>query len=270
MPDENQSASMYDTQYGGDESEAHRAVRAEAFGEDLGQTSWITAEECDQLGAMVAPRRGGRLLEVACGAGGAGIRLAQGFDLSVVGVDVNAAGVRAATRRAAAAGMGERARFLEVDANAALPFAEESFDCVFCNDAINHLADRAAVLRDWRRVLKAGGRCLFTDPVVVTGLVSNEELAARSSIGFFLFSTAEANRAALERAGFRVEQVVDLTEGVARTSARWREARARHREAVVKVEGAEAFEDLQRFLGVVHRLSSEGRLSRMGFVGVAV
>jgi hypothetical protein len=32
-------------------------------------------------------------------------------------------------------------------------------------------------------ILKPGGRAIFTDPVVVTGPVTNEELAARSSIG---------------------------------------------------------------------------------------
>ena len=40
---------LYDSHYGKIETEVYRAVRVEAFGEDLGQTSWITAAECDEF-----------------------------------------------------------------------------------------------------------------------------------------------------------------------------------------------------------------------------
>ena len=54
-----------------------------------------------------------------------------------------------------------------------------------CMDSMNHFRDRLSYLRSWQRVLKSGKRAVFTDPVVITGPVSNEELAARSNIGFF-------------------------------------------------------------------------------------
>jgi ubiquinone/menaquinone biosynthesis C-methylase UbiE len=52
-------------------------------------------------------------------------------------------------------------------------------------DAMCNLPDRDRLLDEWNRVLRPGGRTLYTDPVVVTGLVSNEELATRSSTGYF-------------------------------------------------------------------------------------
>jgi hypothetical protein len=116
-------------------------------------------------------------------------------------------------------------------------------------------------------VLRAGGRCLFTDPVVVTGLVSNEELAARSSIGFFLFSVPGADDALLREAGFEVERAVDVTAGLVETSRRWREARAERRADLVALESESKFESLQTFLATVHALAADGRLSRFAYVG---
>jgi len=46
----------------------------------------------------------------------------------------------------------------------ALPFADETFDCVLATDIIEHVDDDAAALRDIRRVLKPGGRVLITVP----------------------------------------------------------------------------------------------------------
>ncbi len=50
-------------------------------------------------------------------------------------------------------------------------------------------------------------------------------------------------------------------------SRRWHAARARRAEELTRLEGAETFGGLQRFLEVVHRLTSERRLSRFVYVG---
>ena len=90
------------------------------------------------------------------------------------------------------------------DANARLPFDDNSFDAVLCIDAMNHLPARLAVLREWQRVLRPGHRALFTDPVVITGPVTNDELALRSSIGVFLFVPPGINERLIEEAGLRL------------------------------------------------------------------
>jgi hypothetical protein len=51
-------------------------------------------------------------------------------------------------------------------------------------------------------------------------------------------------------------------------SARWRDARARRREALVAIEGEGAFEGLQRFLDAVCTLSRERRLSRFAYLAL--
>ena len=237
-------------------------VRRRTFDEDFGQNSWTSAEEYRRWAEWLAPGPDAHVLEVASGSGGPALRLAGLTRARVTGVDVDAHGVETANARALALGLSERVRFREADAGTALPFPDHGFDGLVCVDAVNHLPDRAAVLREWRRVLRPGARAVWTDPVVVTGAVSDEELATRSSIGFFLFTAPGVNETLLERAGFRLASTEDATEAVERVAGRWHAARAEERDALEQLEGAERYERLQQFFEVVHRLAAERRLSR--------
>jgi len=262
-----QPVNLYDGHYGNVEADLYRAVRLEAFGEDLGQTSWITAPECDEFCRWLGLRADQSILEVACGSGGTAVRIAERFGVSVVGIDINESAVLAATTRARACTVHDRVEFRVADANDALAFPDESFDALFCNDSINHLRDRPRVLAEWHRVLRPGGRCLYTDPIVVTGCLSNAEIEARSSIGFFLFTPKGFNEAFIRAAGFRSVLTADVTASVSRTSQRWHKARSGRRQALCELEGETTFDELQRFLTTVHTLASEGRLSRFAFMG---
>jgi len=134
------------------------------------------------------------------------------------------------------------------------------------NDAMCHIDQRLAVLREWHRVLRPEGRALFTDAMVITGPLSHEELAIRSSIGFYLFVPPGENERLLREAGFKLLGVDDLTGSEAEISQRWREAREEHRESLIMREGPENFQGLQRFLRCVHILSTERRLSRYSYL----
>jgi SAM-dependent methyltransferase len=158
--------------------------------------------------------------------------------------------------------------FIQADANKPLPVADATFDALVCVDAINHLHDRRAVLRDWFRVLRPGANLTFTDPVVVTGSVSNAELARRALIGFFLFTAPGFTEALLEEVGFRLLYLVDASDAAADVSARWFGARARLRAEIVAIEGEDRFDGLQSFLQTVHDLTASRRLSRLVYHAV--
>lgn len=262
----NSTVNLYDNVYADFASSAELAVRRETYGEDLGQSSWLTAGEwlgfADQLG--IGP--GSEVLEVGSGSGGPAVYLAGARDCRVTGVDVNEHGVRNAIALAQARGLGERARFEAVDASRPLPFSGECFDAIVSNDAMCHVRDRLSALRDWHRVLRPGGRALFTDAMVLTGPVSNEELATRSSIGFYLFVPPGANEEMLREAGLAVRGVQDVTANAQELASRWHDARDRYREALVAREGQANFDGLQRFLRCVHTLSTERRLSRYAYL----
>jgi SAM-dependent methyltransferase len=259
-------AELYDDHYSHLEAGPQVAVRRATYDEDLGQASWIMLAEAIELFRALELGPGRAALEVACGSGGITCRMAVETGARCVGVDINPHGIEAATRRATDQGLSSRVSFQVVDAGRRLPFPDQSFDVVFCNDSINHLPGRLEVLRDWHRVLRPGGRLLFTDPIVVTGPLSNEEMRARSAIGFFLFTPVGSNERLMAESGFVVREVRDLTGAVASVSQRWRDAREAHRAALVGLEGEEAFEGVQRFLAIVRTLATERRLSRFMYL----
>lgn len=239
------------------------AVREEAFGEDIGQNSWVTRDEYDRFIGWLGLTARSRVLEVASGSGGPALYLADRCDCQVTGVDANAHGIAAATQGAARRGLARQASFKLADATLPLPLATGSFDALLCVDSMNHFPNRLDTLRDWSRILRAGGRAVFTDPVVITGAVTNEDLARRSSIGLFVFVPREVTVRMIGEAGLTILSELDLTENAARVSGRWRTARQRFRDELVRIEGDARFDGVQEFLAAVHRLTSERRLSRL-------
>ena len=260
------SVDLFDSTYSHFEAEVLARIRRKTFGEDFGQNSWTTADEYRRWTEWLDIDERSHVLEVASGSGGPAIHIARLCRSRVTGVDINPHGIAAAVQRAQAADLAERVSFQVVDAGVSLPFPDRSFDAILCVDSANHFPDRLLVLKEWRRVLKPGGSALFTDPVVITGTISNEELAQRSSIGFFLFAPPGANERLIEEAGFVLTRQEDGTENAASVSKGWLDARAEDREALVKIEGEERFMDLQRFFLAVHRLTSERRLSRLVYL----
>jgi SAM-dependent methyltransferase len=254
---------LYGASYRNFASALYAEIRGEAFGEDIGQTGWLTAEEQDRFIAWLGLSPGSRLLDVACGSGGPTLRIAQRIGCRVSGVDVHREGTASAKAGAQEVGLEERTHFLQAHAAERLPLADGSFDALMCIDAINHLPDRSRVLEDWRRVLKPGGRLLFTDPIVLTGTVTNREIAVRASIGLFVFVPAGLDEALLGQAGFEVERAEDRTRNMAENAAGWGHARSRREADLRAIEGDEAFEGQQRFLETAARLAGERRLSRI-------
>jgi SAM-dependent methyltransferase len=268
MTERRPQVEYYDAQYGNFATRLYGEIRAEAFGEDIGQNSWLTAEEHDLFLGWLVAGRGSTLLDVACGSGGPTLRLARRTGATVEGVDAHAQGNQEASRRAVEEGLADRVTFRQGDATRPLPLAAGSLDGLLCIDAINHLPDRPAVLAEWARLLRPGGHLVFTDPIVVTGPLSSEEIAIRSSIGFFLFVPRGTDEALLARAGFGLEEVADRTDNMARNAAGWARARAARAAELRRIEGDATFEGQQRFLEVAARLAAERRLSRFAFHAV--
>jgi SAM-dependent methyltransferase len=258
----------YDIPYDRFADDVYAAVRREAFGVDIGQHGWLTADELARWADWLALPSWSRVLDVACGSGGPSLALARRTGARVIGVDVNPHGIGTARRAARLRGM-QGVSFELADADEPLPFDDASFDAVVCIDAISHLRDWRAAFRDWRRLARPGARLLFTDPAVITGTLTSEELAMRTAIGHFTFVPADATHRMLAAAGFTVLDTANATANEAAVARRWHAARASRAEALVALEGRERYEGLQAFLSVVHRLAEERRLSRLVYLAEA-
>lgn len=262
MPDK---VDLYNSTYANFQEQVLAEIRRETYGEDIGQNSWITTDEYDTFYNWLELSPGDHVLEVASGSGGPALYLAKKFKCRITGIDINEEGVNTANRQARDAKI-LGAEFQIADVDRRLPFDDESVDAVMCIDSMNHFRNRLGYFREWHRVLRSGKRALFTDPVVITGPVSNEELAARSNIGFFLFVPLEVTINFIKEAGFQLIRCEDVTRNIELTSGRWHDSRQKHRQGLIRIEGEDRFEGLQKFLSTVHKLTSERRLSRFVFV----
>jgi SAM-dependent methyltransferase len=254
---------LYNNAYGNYSDEVYRQIRLETYGEDYGQTSWVTTQESAEIPKLLGLSNSSHVLEIGSGSGRYALQVAETIGCRILGADINASGITTANQLAASRKLDSLVKFEQCDASQQLHFENDAFDAVFANDAVCHIRGRASLFGEIRRVLKPGGRLLFSDALVIGGTISNEELATRSSIGYYLFSPPGENERLLDQQGLRLLSATDTTANAASTAKRWHDARDTKREALCSIEGAENFAGLQRFLQCVHTLTSERRLLRL-------
>lgn len=262
-----QKIDHYQSTYGEFASDVYSDIRVRAFGTNIGQNGWLTSDEQDLFISWLHLDGRSRLLDVACGSGGPTLRIARITGCSAHGVDVHGQAIVTARSQAAASNVAGRVEFSQVEPSLSLPFEDDSFDALICVDAFNHMLDRPATLKDWARILRKGGRLVVTDPVVITGPVTSEDIALRSSFGNFqfLFVPLAITEAYLRESGFEIKHIEDRTANTAQTARDWCSARAMHEIELRKIEGDEGFESQQAFFSHTAKVASERRISRFAF-----
>jgi ubiquinone/menaquinone biosynthesis C-methylase UbiE len=140
---------------------------------DFAHISFLTLIELQEMRQRLALRRGAALVDLACGAGGPGLWIAKVADATLVGVDPSAIGLTHARARADSVGIANKARFTQ-GTFAATGLADAATDGAMSVDALQYAPDKRAGLKEAARILRPGGRLVFTafevEPQRVEGL----------------------------------------------------------------------------------------------------
>ena len=264
------AAKGYDSLYDDFDSPLMRQVRSEAYGEDIGQHSWVLAEELRRDMPRLALSVSSQFLDLGCGACGPLTFVLGSVRCPGTGTDMSTSALAAGRIRAASLGLESLMTVREADLNDPLPFAAGTFHSVMSLDVVLHLRDRSRLFREVARTLVPGGRFLFTDAGVITGSVSDQEVLRRSIHGHTQFVAPGFNEHLLEAVGFRLLETEDRTASVLKSATGRRKARLAHRGELEQLEGRRAFERQQRYLDTVVELSQRGAVSRMMYLAESV
>ena len=145
-----------------------------------------------------------RVLDLGCGSGRASkLLLSNGHN--VFGLEVSETALRKARRVEGAKG------WVQASCDGPLPFAEKSFDAVYCAEVIEHLIDPQTVLTECHRILKPSGILFLTTPY--HGLIKNLVLMSMAFDRHFnvrgdhiRFFSVRSLRSLLSDNGFRPER----------------------------------------------------------------
>jgi ubiquinone/menaquinone biosynthesis C-methylase UbiE len=130
---------------------------ADAWGEHADSVDQRSAQLTDSMLEQAALRGGDRVLELACGPGGAGLAAAALVpDCEFVLSDVAAEMTAIAAARAKALGMTNvTTRVLDLEH---IDQPDQSYDAILCREGLMLVTDPARAAREIRRVLRPGGR----------------------------------------------------------------------------------------------------------------
>lgn len=198
-----------------------RLAPADLSGVDEFHLGWHAATAALAQDLALAPDE--QVLDIGCGIGGPARHFASVHGCRVVGIDLTEDFVRTAEALTRRCRLAERVAFRQASA-LALPFPDAGFDAATLLHVGMNIADKAALFREARRVLRPGGRFGVYDLMRVgEGEIAYPVPWATTEETSFV-ATADEYRRLLAAAGFEIAATTDRRE---LALALWREMRAR-------------------------------------------
>ena len=261
----NNLAKGYKSTYELFDSDFMSKFRSEAYDEDIGQHSWLTASELKSYFTFLALSDVSKFLDFGCGPGGPLTYITSKTEASGIGVDLSSDALVAGRNRAKRMKIDNKIQFIEVDGNNHLDFPDNIFDAIISFDVILHLQNRLEVFSEWKRVLKTEGRLLFTDAGILAGAISNEDIKHRSINGYTQFVVSEFNIRALKEVGFSKIAQEDQSIGVISNAKGRLKTANKYKKELTELIGEQKYQQEQDYLKTVVRLYENKALSRIAY-----
>lgn len=164
----------------------------------------------DALAAAAHIGAGSRVADFCAGLGGPARYLAHRYGAEVTGIELTPTRVDGAATLTALVLLSDRVRVLQGNVMD-VPLADASMDAVVSQEALLHVPDKGRALGEAFRILKPGGRLAFTDWTPHAPLSEADADLLWRGMAAQTLQSVESYRALLERAGFRIVSVDDLT-----------------------------------------------------------
>ncbi len=174
----------------------HEHAEGPDFPEEFGHVSFVTLSELRRMATELRLKPGDTFVDLGCGMAGPALWMASETQANLVGMDASHVATELAGARANELGLGGQARFV-VGSFSTTGLEAASLDAAMSEDALQYGPDKEAAMAEAARILKPGGRFVFT--------VFELDSATAEHLPILGVDMVDDYRPLLEKAGFSVE-----------------------------------------------------------------
>lgn len=188
-----------------------------------------------------------RVIDLGSGYGGSARYLAREFGCRTVGLNLSERENERGRRQTAEQGLDHLVEIVD-GSYEDVPYADESFDVVWSQDALLHSGNRRRVLEEAVRLLRPGGHFVFTDPMQVDGCSTEELQPILDRLHLDTLGSPSFYRETLTELGLDEVTFVDLSEMISAHYGRVHDVLAKEQEYVSNYVSRDYIERMSRGL----------------------
>jgi ubiquinone/menaquinone biosynthesis C-methylase UbiE len=267
-PEELAQTERFEQKYKNSQSGVMLSIERQVCGCDYGGNSWTTRGQAQNIESLLGLKPGFRFLDLGAGSGWPGLYLAKSSGCDLMLVDLPMSGLKIAAERAISDQM-TGACWIACANATRLPFRNSCFDAISHSDLLCCLKQKRDVLESCSRVLRKGGRMVFTVISMAANLSQAERENTLATAPEYVESGIDY-LTMLEQSGWSVIDNQDLSAAYAASCHRQVKAMKENKDDYIAINGASDYGDrLTRYASKFSALE-EGRLRRELFVAKTI